>query len=296
MEFYEEVSVALVGGDPRAARKEACMLDDNIGFIGAGKMGSAIIKGVLRAGLVDREQLTASDPVEALGKALVEETGVRFVQDNIGLVESSSIIVLAVKPQVIDGVLQELAGAPVDGRLFVSIAAGVPLSRIENSLPAGTRVVRVMPNTPCLVGQAASAYSGGRWAIEEDLERVGKIFSSVGYAVSVKEHELDAVTALSGSGPAYVFLFIEALAAGGVQMGLNRDVALKLALQTVYGSVVMAQGATEHLAELRDAVTSPAGTTAAGLFALEQGAFRASIMDAVVQAAERSEALGRGEH
>ena len=171
----------------------------------------------------------------------------------------------------------------------------MPLGRIENALPAGIRVVRVMPNTPCLVGQAASAYTGGRWARGEDLERVGKIFSSVGYAVAVKEHELDAVTALSGSGPAYVFLFIEALAAGGVQMGLDRDVALKLALQTVYGSVVMAQGATEHLAELRDAVTSPAGTTAAGLFALEQGAFRASIMDAVVQAAERSEALGEGD-
>ena len=272
------------------------MLDDKIGFIGAGKMGSAIIKGILKAGLVDRSRLAASDPIEALGKALVEETGVRFMQDNIGLVEASDIVVLAVKPQVMDAVLQEIAAAPLDGRLFVSIAAGVPLSRIEGLLPDGARVVRVMPNTPCLVGQAASAYSGGRWAKAEDLERVGEILSSVGLAVAVEEHHLDAVTALSGSGPAYVFLFIEALAAGGVQMGLGRDVALKLALQTVYGSVVMARESSEHLAELRDAVTSPAGTTAAGLFALEQGAFRATVMDAVVQAKERSEALGRGEH
>lgn len=272
------------------------MLDDKIGFIGAGKMGSAIIKGILRAGLVDRSQLAASDPIEALGKALVEETGVRFMKDNIGLLESSDIVVLAVKPQVMDSVLKEIAAGPLAGRLLVSIAAGVPLNRIEGLLPEGTRVVRVMPNTPCLVGQAASAYAGGRWATDEDLERVGEILSSVGVAVPVEEHHLDAVTALSGSGPAYVFLFIEALAAGGVQMGLGRDVALKLALQTVYGSAAMAQDAKEHLAELRDAVTSPAGTTAAGLFALEQGAFRATVMDAVVQATERSEALGRGEH
>ena len=271
------------------------MLDDNIGFIGAGKMGSAIIKGVLRAGLVGRQQLAASDPIEALGKALVEETGVRFTQDNAGLVEASDIVVLAVKPQVMDGVLEALAGIPPGDRLWVSIAAGVPLNRIEGILPEGTRVVRVMPNTPCLVGQAASAYCGGRCATADDLAKVGQIFSSVGLAVAVDEHHLDAVTALSGSGPAYVFLFIESLAAAGVQLGLSRDVALKLALQTVYGSAAMARDANEHLAELRDAVTSPAGTTAAGLFALEQGAFRATVMEAVLQAAERSEALGRGE-
>ena len=271
------------------------MLDDRIGFIGAGKMGSAIIKGILQAGLVERSQLAASDPVEALGKALVEETGVRFLQDNAGLVEASDIVILAVKPQVMDGMLRDLAGAPLGDRLWVSIAAGVPLDRIEGLLPEGTRVVRVMPNTPCLVGQAASAYAGGRCARPEDLDKVGEIFASVGLAVSVDEHHLDAVTALSGSGPAYVFLFIESLTAGGVQMGLSRDVALKLALQTVYGSAVMARDAKEHLAELRDAVTSPAGTTAAGLFALEQGAFRATVMEAVLQAKERSEALGRGE-
>ncbi len=272
------------------------MLQDSIGFIGAGKMGSAIIKGILRAGLVERDRLAASDPIEALGKALVDDTGVRFLRDNVELARSSDIVVLAVKPQVIDAVLQELAGTPLDGKLVVSIAAGVPLARIEGLLPEGTRAVRVMPNTPCLVGAAASAYAGGRWAKDEDLDRVGQILSSVGLAVTVEEHHLDAVTALSGSGPAYVFLFIEALTAGGVQMGLSRDVALKLALQTVYGSAVMARESKEHLAELRDAVTSPAGTTAAGLFALEQGAFRATVMEAVLQATERSEALGRGEH
>ena len=272
------------------------MLQDRIGFIGAGKMGSAIIKGILRAGLVERGQLAASDPIEALGKVLVEETGVRFLRDNLELAADSDIIVLAVKPQVIDGVLKELAGAPLDDKLVVSIAAGVPLARIEGQLPEGARVVRVMPNTPCLVGEAASAYAGGGCARSEDLERVGQILSSVGIAVAVEEHHLDAVTALSGSGPAYVFLFIEALTAGGMQMGLGRDVALKLAQQTVYGSAVMARESTEHLAELRDAVTSPAGTTAAGLFALEQGAFRATVMEAVLQATERSEALGRGEH
>ena len=230
------------------------MLDDNIGFIGAGKMGSAIIKGVLRAGLVDRQQLAASDPIEALGKALVEETGVRFTQDNAGLVEASDIVVLAVKPQVMDGVLEALAGIPPGDRLWVSIAAGVPLSRIEGILPEGTHVVRVMPNTPCLVGQAASAYAGGRCATAGDLAKVGQIFSSVGLAVAVEEHHLDAVTALSGSGPAYVFLFIESLAAAGVQLGLSREVAVKLALQTVYGSAAMA----------RDAKRAPGGVAGRG--------------------------------
>ncbi len=271
------------------------MLEDRIGFIGAGKMGGAIIKGILRAGLVDRSRIAASDPVESLGKALVEETGIRFMQDNAGLVQASDIVILAVKPQVMDGVLRELAGAVPGETLWVSIAAGVPIHRIESLLPEGARVVRVMPNTPCLVGQAASAYSGGRWARSEDLHKVDEILSSVGLAVAVEEHHLDAVTALSGSGPAYVFLFIESLIAGGVQMGLSRDVAHNLALQTVHGAAVMARGAEGHLADLRDAVTSPAGTTAAGLLALEQGGFRATVMEAVIEAAERSQALGRGE-
>jgi pyrroline-5-carboxylate reductase len=272
------------------------MLSENIGIIGAGKMGSAIIKGILKAGTVTEKQLVASDPIEELGKALAKETGIRFVNDNMEVVDTSDIVLLAVKPQVIDGVLLEIAGAAKHNKLFVSIAAGVPLSRLESCLPDGTHVVRVMPNTPCLVGEGASAYSGGRYASSQDLSRVGEIFSSVGIAIAVEEQHLDAVTALSGSGPAYVFLFIESLTAGGVKMGLSFDVALELAIQTVLGSAIMARSTGQHIAELRDAVTSPGGTTIAGLHALEEGAFRATVMNAISSATERSIQLGRGEH
>ena len=271
------------------------MLSENIGIIGAGKMGSAIIKGILKAGLVTKKQLAASDPMEELGQALASETGIRFVNDNKRLVKESDIVLLAVKPQVIDSVLLEISDSSEDNKLFVSIAAGVPLSRLEGCLPTKTHVVRVMPNTPCLVGEGAAAYSGGRHASDDDLEKVGEIFSSVGIAIAMEEHHLDAVTALSGSGPAYVFLFIESLTAGGVQMGLSYDVALRLAIQTVHGSVLMARDTQQHIAELRDAVTSPGGTTIAGLHALEEGAFRAIVMDAISSATERSLALGRGE-
>jgi len=272
------------------------MLSDNIGIIGAGKMGSAIIKGILKAGIVTEKQLVASDPIEELGQALAKDTGIRFVNDNKSLVEASDIVLLAVKPQVIDDVLLEIAHSSKDNKLYVSIAAGIPLSRLQSGLPDRTHVVRVMPNTPCLVGEGASAYAGGQYASDQDLTKVGEIFSSVGIAIAMEEHHLDAVTALSGSGPAYVFCFIESLTAGGVQMGLSYDVALKLAIQTVYGSVIMARDTRQHIAELRDAVTSPGGTTIAGLHALEKGAFRATVMDAISSATQRSLALGRGEH
>jgi len=210
-------------------------------------------------------------------------------------VETSDIVLLAVKPQVIDRVLLEIAGGTKPNKLIVSIAAGVPLSRLESCLPDGTHVVRVMPNTPCLVGEGAAAYAGGHYANSRDLSRVGQIFSSVGIALPLEEHQLDAVTALSGSGPAYVFMFIESLIAGGVQMGLSHGVALKLAVQTVLGSTVMARDTGQHMAELRDAVTSPGGTTIAGLRALEEGSFRATVMSAISRATERSISLGRGE-
>lgn len=271
------------------------MLSENIGIIGAGKMGAAIIKGILKARLVDQKQLIASRPNAKLGSALAEETGVCCVTDNTRVVETSAIVLIAVKPQVMDSVLREIAGATTPDKLIVSIAAGVPLARLESHLPDETHVVRVMPNTPCLVGEGATAYSGGRYADGHDLSRVGQIFSSVGIAIALEERHLDAVTALSGSGPAYVFMFVEGLVAGGIQMGLSHDVALKLAVQTVLGSTIMARDTKQHIAELRDAVTSPGGTTIAGLRALEDGAFRSTVMSAISRATERSITLGRGE-
>jgi pyrroline-5-carboxylate reductase len=270
------------------------MFTQKIGIIGAGKIGSAIARGVIRAGLVAREQLMASDVSEPLRNAIASELGIQVTADNRALSDFAEIVLLAVKPQIIDPVLREIAHAIGQAKLLVSVAAGVPLARLQGHLEAGARVVRVMPNIPCVVGAGASAYAGGTHATVADLQNVGAILNSFGIGLPVEEKYLDAVTGLSGSGPAYVFVFIEALADGGVQVGLSRDVALKLALQTVYGAARMGLEAAKHLGELKDEVTSPGGTTIAGLYALEQKGFRGAVMDAVVNATRRSQELGRG--
>jgi len=203
-------------------------------------------------------------------------------------------VILAVKPQIVDGVTGEIAKKLGAAKLLVSVAAGVPLSRIETRLAPEARVVRVMPNLPCIVGAGAAGYAAGAHATATDLEQVGLILNSFGVGMPVEEKYLDAVTGLSGSGPAYVFLFMEALADGGVQAGLTRDVALKLAMQTVYGAARLALESSKHLGELKDEVASPGGTTIAGIYALEQKGFRGAVMDAVVKATERSKELGKG--
>ncbi|MFQ5853381.1 MAG: pyrroline-5-carboxylate reductase [Candidatus Binatia bacterium] len=271
------------------------MLKKKIGVIGAGKIGSALIRGILQAGLVYKRQVIASAPRDAVRQALARQTGVRVTSDNGGVTDFADILILSVKPQVVDFVLQEISKKFGEEKLLVSVAAGVPLARIEGYLPRGSRVVRVMTNTPCVAGVAASAYAGGSHATKEDLKRVEMILKSVGIALPLGERLLDAVTGLSGSGPAFVFLFIESLADGGVQAGLSRDVAFKLALQTVYGSAKMVWESGKHLAELKDDVTSPGGTTSAGLYALEKGCMRGTVMEAVLQATKRSRALGKGE-
>jgi pyrroline-5-carboxylate reductase len=269
------------------------MLKEKIGVIGAGKIGSAIVRGMIRAGLVSRDQIMASDVSDALRQAIAQELEVKVTPDNSKVCEFANIVILAVKPQIVDAVVKEIAGKLARTKLLISVAAGVPLSRIETNLPQGARVVRVMPNIPCVVGAGASCYAGGTNATAADLENVGLILNSFGTASRVEEKDLDAVTGLSGSGPAYVFLFIESLADGGVQVGLSRDVALKLALQTVYGAARMALESAKHLGELKDEVTSPGGTTIAGLYALEQKGFRGAVMDAIVSATRRSRELGK---
>jgi pyrroline-5-carboxylate reductase len=268
------------------------MLKEKIGVIGAGKIGSAIVRGIIRAGLVSKDQVMASDVSDTLLQSIGQELGIKVTSDNGKLCEFASIVILAVKPQILDSVVSEIA-KKVPNKLLVSVAAGVPLSRIEANLTPGTRVVRVMPNIPCVVGAGASCYAAGTHANAADLENVGSILNSFGVASAVEEKDLDAVTGLSGSGPAYVFVFIESLADGGVRAGLSRDVALRLALQTVYGSARMALESTKHIAELKDEVTSPGGTTIAGLHALEQHGFRGAVMDAVVSATRRSQELGK---
>ena len=270
------------------------MLEKKIGVIGAGKIGSAIARGVIRAGLVPPAQVMASDVSEVLRQSIAAELGIKATSENNQVCDFADIVILAVKPQIVDAVTQEIAKSLGQARLLISVAAGVPLSRLERNLGAGARVARVMPNIPCVVGAGASGYAGGTHATSADLENVGAILNSFGIGVPVEEKYLDAVTGLSGSGPAYVFVFIEALADGGVQVGLPREVALKLALQTVYGAARMALESAKHLGELKDEVASPGGTTIAGLYALEQKGFRGTVMDAVVNATRRSQELGKG--
>ena len=271
------------------------MLKEKIGIIGAGKIGSAIARGIIRAGLVVKDQVLASDVSDPLRQSIAKELGIKVTPDNGTVCDFADIVILAVKPQIVDSVLKESAKKLGKAKLLVSVAAGVPLSRLQANLARGARVVRVMPNIPCVVGAGAAGYAGGEQATAKDMETVGLVLNSFGVALPVEEKYLDAVTGLSGSGPAYVFLFIEALADGGVQVGLSRDVALKLALQTVYGSARMALESSKHLGELRDEVTSPGGTTIAGLYALEQKGFRGTVMEAVASATRRSEELGKGQ-
>lgn len=269
------------------------MLTERIGIIGAGKIGSAIARGIIHAGLVKPESVMASDVSDALRQAVVQELGVKATVNNRELCDFSDIVILAVKPQIVDPVAREIAKNLGHSKLLVSVAAGVPLVRIETQLEPGARVVRVMPNIPCVVGAGAAGFAAGAHATAADLEKVGAILNSFGVGMSVEEKYLDAVTGLSGSGPAYVFLFMEALADGGVQMGLSREVALKLALQTVYGAARLALESRRHLGELKDEVASPGGTTIAGIYALEKGGFRGTVMEAVASATRRSQELGR---
>ena len=270
------------------------MLAEKIGVIGAGKIGSAILRGVIRAGLVPKERVIASDVSDALRQSVAKELGIKVTADNGAVCDFANIVILAVKPQILDAVVKQIAKKLAKDKLLISVAAGVPLSRIEGNLTRGARAVRVMPNIPCVVGAGASCYALGQNATAADAERVGAILNSFGIATPVEERYLDAVTGLSGSGPAYVFVLIEALADGGVHMGLSRDVALKLALHTVYGAAKLAIESDKHVGQLKDEVASPGGTTIAGLYALEQRGFRGTVMDAVVNATRRSQELGKG--
>jgi pyrroline-5-carboxylate reductase len=270
------------------------VLKEKIGVIGAGKIGAAIMRGIVRSGLAGKDQVMASDVSEQLRDAVVKELAINATPDNGVLCNFADIVILAVKPQIVDPVAKEIAKKLGSKKLLVSVAAGVPIARIEASLEEGARVVRVMPNIACVAGAGAAGFAGGSSTAADDLEKVGAILNSFGVGMLVEEKYLDAVTGLSGSGPAYVLLFMEALADGGVQVGLARDVALKLAMQTVYGAAKMALESNKHLGELKDEVTSPGGTTIAGLYAMEQKGFHGIVMDAVVSATRRSQELGKG--
>jgi len=264
-----------------------------IGFLGAGKMAQALANGVIRARLVTSKEVVAADPSKTARKAFSQDTGARTTASNLEVVQSSSLIILAVKPDQVSAALAEIREAFTKDHVLLSIAAGVPLAKLEAGVGAGIRIIRVMPNAPALIGASASAFALGKAARPEDAELAQRLLSAVGMAFQVKENLLDAVTGLSGSGPAYVYLIIEALSDGGVAAGLPRDVATKLAAQTLLGAARMVLETGVHTAALKDMVASPGGTTIEGLHELEKGRLRATLINAVRAAAEKSRKLGQ---
>ncbi len=269
-------------------------LGKKIAFLGSGNMAEALVKGLLASGTAQEDEITCAEPRADRREDLRKRYGVEVSADNVATAERADIVVLSVKPQIMDLLLEEIAPAIDHRKLVVSIAAGVPIASIAGKLGAGVRIVRTMPNTPALVGAGATALARGAHATDQDLAQALSLFEAVGTAVVVDEPLLDAVTGLSGSGPAFVFLAIEALADGGVKVGLTRQVAMTLAAQTVMGAAKLVLESGEHPGRLKDQVTSPGGTAIAGVHALEQGGFRSALIAAVEVATRRSKELGQG--
>ena len=279
----------------RKASKGGAAAPRAVGIVGAGNMASALVKGWLAAGLYQPEEIWVSDVDREKLAQFRRRFKVVAAKDNADLVSGSRVVVVAVKPQIIDTVLAQLRPGGAAGKLFVSIVAGVPTMRIEAGLGPETRVLRVMPNTPALLGRGMSVVVRARYATPID-EKLGlKLLGAVGQAVTVPdERMLDAVTGLSGSGPAYVYLMVEGLITGGVHAGLPRALAVQLVLQTLRGAAAMLQETGETPEALRAQVTSPGGTTLAGLGELERRGFKDALAAAVVAATRRSSELGRG--
>lgn len=267
------------------------MINEKLGFIGIGNMGEALIRGIIASRLITPSLIYASDVDKRKLEKLTNELGINAFENNQALTKECDIILLAVKPDIVKVVLPQISENVLSPKWIISIAAGVSTSVIEGYLPSGTAVVRVMPNTPALVNEGMSAISAGAYADDVHLEKAKKIFDAVGKTIIVQEKLMDVVTALSGSGPAYVFLIIEALADAGVQLGLNRQDASLMATQTVLGASKMLLETNEHPAILKNRVTSPGGTTAAGLYELEKNGVRSAIISAVISATNRSKEL-----
>lgn len=270
------------------------MWDIHLGFIGAGQMATALAKGIVAAKLLPAKHIIAGDPVENARENFASAVpGCRLSADNAEVVRLSDVVVLAVKPAAMPAALSDVQPSVSASKLFISIAAGVRLAALQRGLGSEARVIRVMPNTPCLIGKGTSAFALGENVSATQGQTAEQILAAVGQAYRVEEKLLDAVTGLSGSGPAFVFTVIEALSDGGVLMGLPRDMATAMAAHTVLGAAELVVATAEHPAKLRDQVTSPAGTTIAGLAALESGGLRSLLIEAVRCAATRSAELGR---
>jgi pyrroline-5-carboxylate reductase len=264
-----------------------------VGFLGAGRMATALARGFLKAGLVTVDRLAASDVSAAAREAFQRETGAAAGADSLAVVGSAAVIILAVKPPQVLPLVHTVREGLTDRHLLISIAAGVPLAKLEAGLPLGSRVVRVMPNTPALVGAGATAFALGAAATRDDAELTRQLFGSVGLAFEVAEPLLDAVTGVSGSGPAYACLIIEALSDGGVAAGLPREMATQLAAQTLLGTARLVLDTGRHPGALKDMVTSPGGTTIEGLHELEKAGVRGALITAVRAAAAKARQLGQ---
>jgi len=268
-----------------------------IGFIGGGNMAEAMIKGLLSASFIEAKNVFVSEPSEAKRDTLHAEYKIKVSADNRELVKKCDILILAVKPQILQEVLVDIRSLVDSDKLIISIAAGVPIAIIDDALRGDKNkkfsIVRTMPNTPALVQEGVTAIASGEHVRKIDVKIAHRIFEAVGRTVDVEEDQLDAVTGLSGSGPAYIFMLIEALSDAGVKMGLSREVANILTIQTVLGSAKLARESGKHPGELKDMVTSPAGTTISGLHALEEGSFHTTLMNAVEDATLRSRELGQ---
>jgi pyrroline-5-carboxylate reductase len=264
-------------------------LTGKLAIIGGGRMGEAIAAGLLEAGIFPRDGIVVAEPDP---DRRASRLGVGCVPSSAEAVRGADTVLLAVKPQIIDLVASEISDSLDSRSLVVSIAAGISTARLESALPAGTPVVRVMPNTPAMVREGMSVVSGGLESTPEQVASVRELFGALGRAIVLDEHFQDAATAISGSGPAYVALFVDSLARAGVRQGLTREVAQALAVQTVRGTAELLERTGQHPEQLIDAVSSPGGTTIAALEALEAGGFRSSISAAVAAAVARSRELG----
>ncbi len=267
--------------------------DKRIGLIGSGNMGTALIRGLISSGVSSADRMMCSDIKENKMSALRDQFGLETTTDNCRLAAESDIVIYAIKPQIMAGILKQTAPCLDMNKLVVSIAAGVPLAAIESCLKKTLRLIRVMPNVASAVMESATGITAGEHVIDGDLDLARAVFGSIGKTVVVDEYLMDAITGLSGSGPAYIFLIVDALADAGVKVGLSRDDALCLSAQTLLGAAKLLMETHEHPGKLKDSVTSPGGTAIAGLHTLEEGGLRTTLINAVEAATKRANELGK---
>ncbi|MEM3574833.1 MAG: pyrroline-5-carboxylate reductase [Candidatus Bathyarchaeia archaeon] len=266
-------------------------IDKRIGIIGAGKIGEAIIAGLLSDGRISRDMLSASDEKEERRRLVSEKHGIKCYSSNPELVRNSDVIIIAVRPNQVKGLLEEIREAVTPNHLIITIAAGVPIAFVAKNLRRRVPIIRAMTNTAVLVREGMTAIAGNDAVGEEGMRVAEEIFGALGKVVRVEEEHLNAVTGLSGSGPAYIYMVIEALTEGGVKVGLPREISLLLAAQTAFGAAKMVLETKEHPAKLRDMVTTPGGATIEGILQLEEGKIRIALINAVLKATERSKQL-----